>query len=368
MSFYAINWFQQVTGDMENKFRKNSKMYFKEFEGKLYLTNSSNRFHYDCGRLKTMRLGELKKLVEEKQRINNEGMLRISRLDVESDMIISSPPPKPTLILNIIYSEHPKFADFDVSNLQNKYSDSVFLIASNFNALEAPNIKTTLDKPYFVTSYYKDHTQGPAACIGCPAATIQRCLNAGPIDMLRNFDIYHVKNGYPVLNAKDFKNKSYIDLNPDDYISVFQSDAEVSLIRKNTDELRFVKGSYVTQVFAAAVNRGQGMTGLDNNKICMEYPEIANMPLECGYETAYLVAMLEGKRRLELCLLGGGAFKNPIMNIYNILFKVHKKYQNNCGSLEVVNLRLFEKHTDMEIEKIINRIGIYDVCFDIIKV
>lgn len=100
-----------------------------------------------------------------------------------------------------------------------------------------------------------------------------------------------------------------------------------------------VNGGKITQVFGAAVNMHQGTAGKANAKVCSKYPELASMPLECAYETAYLVTILENKETLQLCLLGGGVFNNSITDIYTAILKIHEKYQH-YGNF-TVELRLF---------------------------
>lgn len=316
MSFYSYNWFKNLTGVDECTFRAFSKKYFKFDDNKTILIGKNEE--YDCGNINVVRLGDLRNLYKNLNLCENSEKLK----------------------LKIYYSRSFDFEKYNITNLQEKFPNGVFLVASNFNALEGINESKSPESPNFLTSYYADHTQGPTASIGCPAATIYRYIHSlnNPLNMLKNFEFYNIHNGYPVLNKTAIEIK---EINSDDYISIYQTNAEVNYVHKNPDELSLIRGPKITQVFAAAVNRKQGSTGMLNNEICSQNPLLASIPLECGYETAYLVSILEKSHHLELCLLGNGVFGNSLENIYNAILKVHEKYQNKSGSLENVEIRLF---------------------------
>lgn len=317
MSFYGLNWFKVITGVNESKFRTNISEHFETIDDKIYLINNDKK--YDCGKLNIVRLGDLRKQ-------------------------LSKPQHSEKAKFKIVYSD--KFEDYEVSNVQFSHPNSVFLVASNFNAIEGLSSKSTVNNPNLLTNYYKDHTQGPAACLGCPAATIYRTLTQPNLNMLENFKCYNIKNGYPHLT------KPTEELNSDDYISIYQSDAEVNLIQECEDTYKLVNGGKITQVFGAAVNMHQGIAGKANAEVCSKYPELASMPLECAYETAYLVTILENKETLQLCLLGGGVFNNPIKDIYTAILKIHEKYQH-YGNF-TVELRLFGNQTPGKITMLKN--------------
>lgn len=292
--------------------------------------------NYDCGKLNVIRLGDLRQKYQNLNLVQNTEKLKFK----------------------ISYSTTFDYEKYEISNIQYNNPNSVIMVASNFNALESINKNINPNSADFLTSYHKDHTQGPAASVGCGAATIYRCLHYPNLNMLQNFDYYNTTNGYPNLS------QSAIDKSPnsDNYISIYQTDVEVNYIHKNPEEIELVKDKrYVTQVFAAAVNRHQGMDGQQNNAICFKNPLLASMPLECGYETAYLVTILENKPLIELCLLGGGVFKNSLENILTAISKIHKKYQNKYGNVKCVELKLFgpqQTQNVLKMKSILNSFGI----------
>lgn len=53
---------------------------------------------------------------------------------------------------------------------------AIFQIASNFNGIEPMTEQTLPDTHNFVTNYYHDRTQGPAASISCGAGAIFRAF------------------------------------------------------------------------------------------------------------------------------------------------------------------------------------------------
>ena len=64
--------------------------------------------------------------------------------------------------------------------------------------------------------------------------------------------------------------------------------------------------------------------------------------LDCGYETTYLTAIKNGRKKIIMTLLGGGVFGNPIEMIAQSIIDTHKKYgMVNNGSLERVIVPFF---------------------------
>lgn len=89
-------------------------------------------------------------------------------------------------------------------------SDSVFMVASQFNALEMidPD-KTPSDG---VTCYAQDKTQGPACAMACPYATVFRNYFCPNIDLMKDINVsvqnrkkryYHIQNGYLFPTSQD---------------------------------------------------------------------------------------------------------------------------------------------------------------------
>ncbi|ELR22882.1 uncharacterized protein ACA1_397280 [Acanthamoeba castellanii str. Neff] len=97
----------------------------------------------------------------------------------------------------------------------------------------------------------------------------------------------------------------------------------------------------VDQVFCAALNIGQGMSGMTNKRVSHSQ-EKCQFILDSDYEATYLSAIKHKRKHLVLTLIGGGVFGNSKQGIYEAILKAHKKWANHPASqLEKVSIVLF---------------------------
>jgi hypothetical protein len=97
----------------------------------------------------------------------------------------------------------------------------------------------------------------------------------------------------------------------------------------------------VDQVFCAAMNIGQGMSGAVNKRV-PQSSEKCQFILDTDYEATYLSAIKHQRRHLFLTLIGGGVFGNSKRGIYEAILKAHQKWANHPSSrLETVSIVLF---------------------------
>ena len=235
----------------------------------------------------------------------------------------------------------------DVKILQRKMKSAVFLVASNFDGLEHKRENTNLLTPNFITSYSKDHTQGPSAALCSPAAAIYRSCYCGysaiskDSDSFKNSlenlnDIYHVENGYANLTKL---NGDLMKLND---AGLYKVIIHENLDILSTDFKEIVSSNKIDQVYGAAINIKQREIGKINKNICDKYPQILYYPLYCAYLATYLTSIKNNRKNIVLTLLGGGVFGNPLNMIMDAIINVHKQLSNYLNSVENVYLSLFK--------------------------
>jgi len=97
----------------------------------------------------------------------------------------------------------------------------------------------------------------------------------------------------------------------------------------------------VDQVFCAAVNISQGISGMKN----MRQPNVeqkCQFILTSAYYGTYMSAILHRRKKLFLTLIGGGAFSNDLEWIYDTILRAHIKWTSNSNcQLSRVYLVLF---------------------------
>jgi len=96
---------------------------------------------------------------------------------------------------------------------------------------------------------------------------------------------------------------------------------------KDGDTLDIVQNPklLIDQVMCAAVNIGQGRTGIDNKKIYQSETK-CRFVLDLAYQGTYLNAINNHRSQIFLTLVGGGAFANPKEWIYDAIVKAHTKW------------------------------------------
>ncbi len=215
-----------------------------------------------------------------------------------------------------------------VGNVQELHLDgsnrrSVFQVASQFNMLEMIGPSATPEDG--VDRYERDPTQGPACAVACGAATIYRNylvpvgeqvgqsasnqLN-GLADLCSTLGVdVPVKNGYalPSDGMLGRVNEMLIGLDEpsrDELMGWLRvgvhADTEVTLQDA---------GHLVTQVFCSAVPIAYSGLSLQL------WEPLARLVLDAAYEATFHAALAtvgdDGRRKVYLTMLGGGAFGNP---------------------------------------------------------
>jgi len=275
--------------------------------------------------------------------------------------------PASIIILTRDYDGDSKFVD--VSHLQslkeNRYA--VFQVASNFNGVEAISDESSPDNISFTENYTHDRTQGPAASVSCGGAAITR-VHAAFFEINTNSESWKqtrdhqveflghekLKNHFPVKNGyvclpQNGEEDPFPSIDTPEYGSLLGV-ARIGL-HKNaqvTSGQRAFKMHIVTdpeqivdQVFCAAVNIGQGYSGMINRK-SSNCEMKCSFALDLAYEGVYLSAIANKRKKIFLTLIGGGVFGNSKKLIFTAIIRAHNKYANSVGSLiESVSVVLY---------------------------
>ena len=249
---------------------------------------------------------------------------------------------------------------------------AMFQAASNFNGIETISEGTFPDEEYFVTNYTNDNTQGPVASISAGAAAIARVLlpfygnangsNASEWRQTKNRQVEllgDLKEYCSVVNGYVVQRGSEAEPPADDWEFVkrvrvgVQVDAQVSFGCTNSwdqqmDVVPAAAGQRISQVFCAAMNLRQGLSGRANSEIPSSR-RTAALLLEGAYRGTYLAAIRHGAPRLYLTLIGGGVFGNDIDTILGVIEKVHLEVAccEKNSRLQEVHVVLFNEPSGM---------------------
>lgn len=243
-------------------------------------------------------------------------------------------------------------AAVDVGSLQANPAnrDAVFLVASNFNALETTGPTVDIDTQR-ITDYVSDMTQGPAASI-----------SAAPGLVLRHYFMFHD----PALVPTDWRQTARRHLNllsevtdlevtaagyvrldqvvahrvyPTDHDVAnmkvgYHRDVEVTYgyMKDRATHFRVTAPSHtVNQLFTAAVDFASTNSAHRNDPVAQAW---AQAILNAGYEGIIRAAAAYGKRRVVLTLVGGGVFDNDPVWIAKAIERVESLLVD--AGLEVV--------------------------------
>ncbi len=226
----------------------------------------------------------------------------------------------------------------DVAHLQSLPANrgAMFQVASNMNAVEGISQETSVEEKTFVSDYIYDKTQGPAASISAGGAAVTRVYAAWQVegkmerqrrDKQINFveelgELCSVVNGYVQLTplseeqfSEHFSDKKDAII---DSIKVgIHANCQVTFGRRTPQLFPGVPESekqIIHQTFGAAVNMGQGVSGIANRK-CEKGGEISHAVLQAMYRGCLLAAKRLNCTRVFLTLLGGGVFANSTHSI-----------------------------------------------------
>eukprot|EP00010_Vexillifera_abyssalis_P003036 CAMPEP_0201556186 /NCGR_PEP_ID=MMETSP0173_2-20130828/53822_1 /ASSEMBLY_ACC=CAM_ASM_000268 /TAXON_ID=218659 /ORGANISM="Vexillifera sp., Strain DIVA3 564/2" /LENGTH=278 /DNA_ID=CAMNT_0047968331 /DNA_START=234 /DNA_END=1067 /DNA_ORIENTATION=- len=248
----------------------------------------------------------------------------------------------------ILLSSGEKTIPCNVDDVQacEAYKFATFQVASNFNALESISPEQSLEsKERYVTSYIFDRTQGPAASVHAGGAAIARAYtpfipptnNHFPNSSLLNMIPNELSQFFPVQNGYVDFQQCPNDLPPFDSEKllplanvVYQSNVQVTSKSESHNTMQvpprlMENPHYIDQVFCAAVNLAQGLSGR-LNKRSPNAIERASLMLDASYQGTYLSCALNKRNRLVLTLIGGGVFGNQMSDILYSLGKAHLMY------------------------------------------
>lgn len=209
----------------------------------------------------------------------------------------------------------------DIGALQANCPETLFQVASQFNCLESPGPYVTA-----VMNYFADLTQGPRASISAYPATLLRHYyapsddgtrfeqqtNGRQIDLLKDVCPGMVRNGY-------FTGKGIAD--PEPAVSALESkfdcirvglhdNVEVVLGYNWNGSVLNAKNKRITQVFTSTVAGGgyDGRINLGEHA----FTRASRQLLRAAYLGTILSAVVTGRKRVLLTLIGGGVFQNPV--------------------------------------------------------
>ena len=219
--------------------------------------------------------------------------------------------------------------------------NSVFQAASQFNCLEMIHPKVTPD--HGITDYIRDHTQGPACAMSCPAGTLYRnyfantfgqggeqgkqldCLyDTGRIFGNEKNCYWQMTNGYALPKSKDSIKKIKE--------KIMNGEVDTNEVRKkvkvgvnwNTEVTN--KSHCVTQVYCSALP-----IGYSNVENPTDFEPFARIVLEAAYDATLAIAAIlsqQHQRRIRVFLtkIGGGVFKNDHKWIKDAIHRALVKY------------------------------------------
>lgn len=245
----------------------------------------------------------------------------------------------------------------------------MFQAASNFNAVESISESIPPDRPFFTQDYVNDFTQGPAASISAGAAAITRVHAAfydsvtepklwrqtkeRQINLLDGVSEYiPVVNGYAILrkglpSLPSQNSTQYERLLRSTRIAYHRYVQVTSGERVSGDN--FIAKNHSTnqridQVFVAALNVGQGFSGVKNDQLDRDKSR-QEFVLRSAYYGTYLSAILNRRKHLVLTMIGGGAFSNSRNLIFKSIVQAHLRYgQHPASTLHCVSIILYSPY------------------------
>eukprot|EP01124_Arcella_intermedia_P024565 TRINITY_DN4165_c0_g2_i4.p1 TRINITY_DN4165_c0_g2~~TRINITY_DN4165_c0_g2_i4.p1 ORF type:complete len:819 (+),score=199.11 TRINITY_DN4165_c0_g2_i4:42-2498(+) len=366
----ANEWFKDIVGASEPKFRKFTKTPFLCINKNLWIKNIENGRLTKAGRLS---LVSMDKMMTE---INQ----RISIMPTRWRKTV------PIVILSRRGGDEKSSKFVDVSYLQGLPDNqrAVFQVASNFNAIESADENISPgNSATFTQDYVNDKTQGPIASISAGAAAICRVHapfydprkphskwtqnSKRQLNFLKNLEEYFtIKNGYVVLNdnSKDLPDekapgKPWDTLLKSFLVAYHRSVQVTSTTRENGYYNKIVnENQLIDQVFSAALNINQGTSGEDNKKT-KNIESKCKFLLKCAYESAYVSAIYHERKKLYLTLVGAGVFGNNLDWIYESILQAHLKWARhpNCTLKTVYIVQYSDlQHSDSFLQQLRNTI------------
>jgi len=257
----------------------------------------------------------------------------------------------------------------DVINLQGDLENlnGTFQAASNFNGVEGISEYKTPDSETFTEDYIYDRTQGPAASLGAPGAAITRVhaafynKNGDPFEWrqtgVKQIEFLdQVSEHFPTINGYVIQDPDKQPEFPKEGTDEYDKLLDITKIGIHKD-VQIVFGQrgfrfrplgrtdqYVDQVFCAAMNMRQGMSGQRNSRIS-NAREKALFILRSAYYGSYLAAVVNKRKKLYLTMIGGGVFGNEKSDIWKAICEAHSLIAGDSVSeLEEVNVILWSSN------------------------
>jgi hypothetical protein len=316
------NWFEQLMGFEERSpehVRSNLSL-----DGNR-ITSKINGQSYDCGRLETPTLGELRTRLELEKHLG--GRLHVAEV----------------------------IGDVQELHQQPENAGAVFQVASQFNLLEMVSPNVTPEEGVGIYEY--DRTQGPACAIACGAGTIYRNYlveidgQAGQtadrqIDCLADISralandgnpLWRMTNGYALPSREGLETvAAKLFAMPESELEELRSKLRVGVQADAQVTLGDCEHR-VTQVYCSALP-----VAYSGHSTQLWRP-FAQLILDAAYEATFCVAALNavraGNNRLYLTLLGGGAFGNDEQWIIGAIKRSLDRFRNANLDVRIVSYR-----------------------------
>ena len=215
----------------------------------------------------------------------------------------------------------------------------IFQVASQMNALEmiSPDVQP-LDG---IENYVHDNTQGPRASLACAPGTFVRnywypATYGQQFNALSNYKLACL-NGYFIWGTDPSVGKALSQNNQQIRIPAMIATQVAGVTKQGSTLVPHVHNTVVSQIFSSAVPVNTYRNGGDYQ----QQLNIARAVLQAQYAGTLGLALLIGAATktapvVNLTLVGGGVFKNPLFEIlsimraeiakvsaYNITIKIH---------------------------------------------
>ena len=238
-----------------------------------------------------------------------------------------------------------KFVDVSTLQCSPDNKGCMFQAASNFNGVECISEGATPDQPNFASDYVYDRTQGPAASISAGPAALARVhaafydSKASPekwgqtakhqVEMLGDVAAHFtVKNGYVCNKSETLKadtSKEELQALEDKVKVLVHANVDAVYGRYSSSADRIDPPVNICQVFCAAMNLQQGMSGFRNGSFA-DAATKARLLLRAAYRGTYYAAEMYRCPKIYLTLIGGGVFGNNQQDIEQAILDTHTEF------------------------------------------
>ena len=361
------DFFEKFTGYTEQEFRKNPKYVKscikKNEDGSYSIFHKNGKEFFSAGKVDILNMKHLNKVVDEK--LKNINYEESAYVPGEIDVIG----------INKSFSSASKELKekIDVSFLQSKKENKnkTFVVASNFNAIETLGPNDSTSRKY-ITDYFYDHTQGPAAALSAMPGTILRHYgmffdekknpenwrqtDSRQINLLNDLGI-RTRNGYIEENidkikevTEKLKNGELRDKFKICYHSGIQVTSNDVFNEENTNCF-YDKDQKIDQIYIAGVSLSNAdvsaimnyskKNGVATDKsfhyfyqiLCDFAKEVVKLSVEATLKSTFE----KGRKEVFLTLIGCGVFNNDPKWLLDAL-EENKDFIRKSGIKVVLNL------------------------------